>query len=74
LAKLISSNGYNKISYLFLESRPISVNATNFRQLACDIDWDNNALISVFRWGLRDDVKYLLLNLPDPLTLTEAIT
>ncbi len=38
------------------------------------MDWDDNALISAFRWGLRDDVKDLLLNLPDPITLSEAIT
>jgi hypothetical protein len=28
----------------------------------------------VFWWDLRDNVKDLLLNLPDPLTLIEAIT
>ena len=28
----------------------------------------------MFRWGLRDDIKTLLLNLPKPTTLSEAIT
>jgi hypothetical protein len=32
------------------------------------------ALITMFRWGLYDDIKTLLLNLPKPTTLSEAIT
>jgi hypothetical protein len=28
----------------------------------------------MFRWGLRDDIKTLLLNLPKPTTMSEAIT
>ena len=28
----------------------------------------------MFRWGLRDDIKTLLLNFPKPTTLSEAIT
>jgi hypothetical protein len=52
---------------------PASVYAVDFRQLACDVDWKDNALISAFRWKLRDNGKDLLLNLPDPLILTEAI-
>jgi hypothetical protein len=27
-----------------------------------------------FHWGLRDDVKDLLLSMPDPQTLNEAIS
>ena len=50
-----------------------SIYIANFRQLACDVDWDDNALISAFRWGLRDDVKDLFLNLPDPVLLSEAV-
>ncbi len=63
-----------KLRSLQQRSRAASAYAAEFRQLACDVDWDNNALISAFRWGLRDDVKDLLLNLPDPMTLSEAIT
>lgn len=63
-----------KLRSLQQRSRAASVYAAEFRQLACDVDWDDNALISTFRWGLRDDVKDLLLNLPDPTTLSEAIT
>jgi hypothetical protein len=32
------------------------------------------ALITMFRWGLYDDIKTLLLNLPKSTTLSEAIT
>jgi hypothetical protein len=63
-----------KLFYLQQGSHLASVYAVDFRQLACDVDWDDNALISTFRWGLREDVKDLLLNLHDPLTLIEAIT
>ena len=63
-----------KLRSLQQRSRAASVYAAKFRQLACDVDWDDNAFISAFRWGLRDDVKDLLLNLPDPTSLSEAIT
>jgi hypothetical protein len=33
-------------------SRSASVYAADFQQLAYDVDWDDNALISVFRWSL----------------------
>lgn len=54
--------------------RSASVYASDFRQLASDINWGEEALVSQFYWGLRDDVKDLLLSLPDPQTLNEAIS
>jgi hypothetical protein len=63
-----------KICSLCQGSHSTSIYIADFRQLVCHIDCDNNAFISAFRWGLQDDVKDLLLNLPNPLTLTEAIT
>ena len=45
-----------------------------FRQLASDTNWGEEALVSQFYWGLRDDVKDLLLSLPDPQTLNKAIS
>jgi hypothetical protein len=51
----------------------LQISAASFCQLACNVNWDDNALISIFRWELQDDVTDLLLNLLDPLTLTEAI-
>jgi hypothetical protein len=62
-----------KLQSLRQGSCPVSVYAADFHQLVCDVDWDDNAIISAFCWGLRDDVKDLLSNLPDPLTKTEAI-
>lgn len=39
------------------------------------MDWESEmALIRQFQWGLREDVKDLLLTLPDAITLSEAIT
>lgn len=63
-----------KIRSLRQGARSTSIYASDFRQLACDINWDEEALISQFYWGLRDDVKDLLLTLPDPQTLNEAIS
>jgi hypothetical protein len=62
-----------KLRSLRQGSCPASVNAVDFRQLACDDDWYDNTLINTFRWDLQDDIKDLFLNLPDPLTLIEAI-
>jgi hypothetical protein len=63
-----------KIRSLRQGTRSASVYASDFRQLASDINWDEEALMSQFYWGLRDDVKDLLLSLPDPRTLNEAIS
>lgn len=63
-----------KIRGLRQGMRSASVYASDFRQLACDINWGDQALISQFQWGLRDDVKDLLLTMPDPVTLNEAIS
>jgi hypothetical protein len=51
-----------------------SVYTADFCQLVCDVDWDDDAFISAFWWGLQDDAKDLFLNLHNPLTLTKAIT
>jgi hypothetical protein len=51
----------------------VSIYAVDFQQLAYDVDLDGNMLISTFWWGLQEDVKDLVLNLPDPLILTEII-
>ena len=63
-----------KIRSLRQVAHSASVYASDFRQLVCDINWDEEALMSQFYWGLRDDVKDLLLSLPDPQTLNEAIS
>lgn len=63
-----------KLRSLQQRSRPASAYVAEFQQIACDLDWNDTALITMFRWGLRDDIKTLLLNLPKPTTLSEAIT
>jgi len=45
-----------------------------FRQLACDINWGEAALIDQFRCGLRDDVQDRLLTLAHPSSFSEVIT
>ena len=62
-----------KIHNLCQSTRSASNYASEFRQLVCDINWDEPALISQFYSGLQDGVKDLLLTLSDPLTLDEAI-
>ena len=49
--------------------------AVDFRLLACDIPWDEQALMEQFRFGLHNDVKDLLLTFPEePKSLTKAIS
>ncbi|KAH9541618.1 hypothetical protein CY35_14G075000, partial [Sphagnum magellanicum] len=43
-------------------------------QLACDVNWGEDALIDQFHCGLRVDVQDLLLTLADPSSFSEAIT
>jgi hypothetical protein len=50
------------------------VYASEFRQLACDINWGKAALIDQFRCGLCDDVQDLLLTLTNLSSFSEAIT
>jgi hypothetical protein len=50
------------------------VYASEFRQLAYDVNWGEAALIDQFRYGLRDDVQDLLLTFTDPSSFSEAIT
>jgi hypothetical protein len=50
-----------------------SLYASNFRQITCDISWDEVALMSQFQYGLHNDVKDLLLTMPNSSTLSQAI-
>ncbi len=63
-----------KIQLLCQGSRLIMVYALEFRQLICDISWGEAAFINEFQFGLRGDVKDLLLTLLNLSTLSEAIT
>lgn len=63
----------NKIRILRQGNRSVTLYASQFRQLATDIKWDDAALVSQFLYGLQYEVKKLMLNLPDPQTLSQAI-
>ena len=62
-----------KIRSLHQGTRLASNYASEFRQLACDINWDELALICQFYSSLQNGVKDFLLTLHDSLTLDEAI-
>jgi len=64
----------NKLRRLQQGTRSAIVYASEFRQLACDVNWGEAALIDQFRCGLHDDVQDLLLTLADPSSFSEAIT
>ena len=51
-----------------------SVYASEFRQLACDVNWDDQALVDNFQRGFRSNVKNLLLNFPEPTSLSQPIS
>jgi hypothetical protein len=56
----------NKLCCLQQGIRSAIVYASEFRQLACDVNWGEAALIDQFRYGLSDDVEDLLLTLTNP--------
>jgi len=64
----------NKLRCLQQETCLAIVYASEFRQLACDVNWREAALIDQFRCGFRDDVQDLLLTLVDLSSFSEAIT
>mgnify|MGYP007129903615 CR=1 FL=1 len=51
----------------------MSVYASKFKQLTCDVRWDDQALCDHFCRGLRSDVKNLLLNFSETISLSQAI-
>jgi hypothetical protein len=64
----------NKLRRLQQGTRLAILYASKFRQLACDVNWGEAALIDQFRCGLHDDVQDLLLTLVNPSSFSEAIT
>jgi hypothetical protein len=64
----------NKLRRLQQGTCSAIVYASEFRQLACDVNWGEVALIDQFHYGLRDDVQDLLLTLADPSSFSETIT
>jgi hypothetical protein len=63
----------NELRSLRQGSQSASEYAAKFRQISVDLQWGEAALIDQFRRGLRDDVKDLLLTMPIPSSLQEAV-
>jgi len=63
-----------KIRSLLQGMYSVSVNALDFKQLVYNINLDEKTLVNQFHWDLKDNVKNLLLSLPDLQTLNEAIS
>ena len=63
-----------KIQNLQQGSRSAAIYAAEFQKLTCDLDWNDKAFMTRFRYGLRDDVKNLLITMPKVDTLEELIS
>src|SRR5918997_1114206 len=63
-----------KIQNLRQGSRSAAIYAAEFQQLTCDLDWNDKAYMTRFRYGLKDDVKNLLITMPRVDTLEELIS
>jgi hypothetical protein len=55
-------------------TRSAAIYAAEFQQLTYDLEWNDKAFINRFRYGLKDDVKDLLIIMPKIETLQEFIT
>jgi len=63
-----------KLRTLRQGSHPASQYASEFRLIAGDTNWNDDALMAQFRMGLNDDVKDLLLTIEDAQNLQQLIT
>lgn len=63
----------NEIRALTQGQKSASDYASKFRQISSDLNWGEQALIDQFRRGLRNDVKDLMITLPYPSNLNEAV-
>jgi hypothetical protein len=58
-----------KMQSLLQGTRSAAIYAAEFQQLTCDLEWNDKAFINRFRYGLKDDVKDLLITMPKVETL-----
>lgn len=63
----------NQLHSLRQGAKSASEYASKFRLLSTDLSWGEEALVDTFRRGLRDEVKDLMITLPYPKGLMEAI-
>ncbi len=60
----------NKLRTLRLGSCLAYVHASEFKQLTCDISWDEATFMSQFWFGHCGNVKDFMLTMLDPITLS----
>ena len=63
-----------KIQGLRQGSRSAAIYAADFQQLTCDLEWNDKAFMTQFRYGLKDDVKNLLITMPQADSLEELMS
>jgi hypothetical protein len=63
-----------KMQNLRQGARSAAIYTAKFQQVTCDLEWNDKAFINHFRYGLKDDVKDLLITMPKVETLQEFIT
>ena len=62
-----------KIQNLRQGSRSAAIYAAEFQQLTCDLNWIDKTYMTRFQYGLRDDVRNLLITMPKVDTLEGLI-
>jgi hypothetical protein len=62
-----------KMQNLHQETRSAAIYAAEFQQLTCDLQWNDKVFINRFRYGLKNDVKDLLITISKVETLQEFI-
>jgi hypothetical protein len=58
-----------KMQNLYQGTRSPAIYAVEFQQLTYDLEWNDKAVINCFLYGLKDDVKDLLIIMPTVETL-----
>jgi hypothetical protein len=64
----------NAIRALKQGNRRVTAFAADFNLLASDLDFNEPALMHLFRHGLADNIKDMLLNFSEPTSMLEFIT
>jgi hypothetical protein len=58
-----------KMQSLRQGTQSAAIYTTKFKQLTCDLEWNDKAFINRLRYGLKDDVKDQLITMPKVETL-----
>jgi hypothetical protein len=53
-----------KIQSLRQGTRSVNIYVVELQQLTCDLEWNNKAFINRFQYGLKDNVKDILITMP----------